>query len=138
MSAQENVVVVQNAYAAFARGDIQTILGSLTDDVEWVLPGEGLIPQAGTYRGLEGVGRFFQLLSQTTEFSALEPREFIADGDRVIVLGFYRGKAKDTGRGFEAQWAMSFTLRSGKVASFREYTDTATIGRAYAERGAAA
>src|SRR6202035_3219740 len=80
MSEQQNVQIVQNAYTAFARGNIQTILDSLADDVEWALPGEGLIPQAGTYQKRDGVARFFQTLTQTTEFSNFEPREFIAQG----------------------------------------------------------
>lgn len=138
MSPQENVAVIQNAYAAFARGDIQTILDTLTEDVEWILPGEGFIPQSGTYRGREGVASFFQKLSQTTEFSSFEPRKFVAEGDLVIALGYYKARAKETGRSFESQWAMSFTMRGGKVSNFREYTDTATIARAYAERGATA
>lgn len=50
----QNVQVVKNAYAAFGRGDIQTILNNLTHDVEWVLPGEGEIPQAGVYDGKKG------------------------------------------------------------------------------------
>ena len=138
MSEQQNVQIVQKAYAAFGRSDIETILDSLADDVEWVLPGEGLIPQAGTYHKRDGVARFFQTLTQTTEFSNFEPREFIAQGDQVVALGSYRGKAKVTNRPFESQWAMAFTIRNGKITKFREYTDTATIGKAFAAGAASA
>ena len=134
----QNVQIVQNAYTAFARGNIQTILDSLADDVEWALPGEGLIPQAGTYHKRDGVARFFQTLTQTTEFSNFEPREFIAQGDRVVALGSYRGKSKVTNRPFESQWAMAFTIHNGKITKFREYTDTATIGKAFAAGAASA
>ena len=134
----QNVQIVQNAYTAFARGNTQTILDSLADDVEWVLPGEGLIPQAGTYHNRDGVARLFQTLTQTTEFSNFEPREFIAQGDRVVALGSYRGKSKVTNRPFESQWAMAFTFRDGKITKFREYTDTSTIGKAFAAGAASA
>jgi ketosteroid isomerase-like protein len=137
MAEQENIKVVQDAYASFGRGDIQALLDSLDENVEWVLPGEGLIPQAGTYHGREGVARFFQALSETTEFSAFEPRDFIAQGDHVIALGTYQGKARATGRPFESSWAMSFLLRDGKVLKFREYTDTGAIGSAFAASTAA-
>jgi hypothetical protein len=131
MSDQQNVQTVQDAYAAFGRGDIQAILNRLTDDVEWFLPGEGEIPQAGLYRGKEGVSRFFQVLAQDTEFSRFEPGTYIAQGDHVVALGRYKAKVRQTGRSFEAEWAMVFTFRGGKIAKFHEYTDTSAISRAY-------
>jgi ketosteroid isomerase-like protein len=96
-----------------------------------------MIPQAGLYHGRDGVARFFQTLDQTTEFSAFEPRQYVAQGDRVIALGWYAGKAKATGRSFESQWAMSFVLRDGKVLKFQEYTDTGAIAPAFAASAAA-
>ena len=137
MAEQENVKVVQDAYASFGRGDVQALLNDLDEQVEWHLPGEGLIPQAGTYHGRDGVARFFQILDQTTEFSAFEPRQFIAQDDRVIALGWYQGKAKATGRSFESNWAMSFVLRDGKVLKFQEYTDTGAIAPAFAASASA-
>ena len=49
MSEQQNIQTVQSAYAAFKRGDIQGVLNTLTDEIEWHTPGEGLIPQAGSH-----------------------------------------------------------------------------------------
>lgn len=137
MAELENIKVVQDAYASFGRGDIQALLENLDEEVDWVLPGEGLIPQSGSYHGRDGVARFFQILDQTTEFSAFEPRQFVAQGDRVIALGWYQGKAKATGRSFESHWAMSFVLRNEKVLKFQEYTDTAAIAPAFAASAAA-
>jgi hypothetical protein len=58
-------------------------------------------------------------------------REFIAQGDTVATLGFYRGTVKPTGRSFSSEWVMVFTLDRGKVARFREYTDTNAIVTAF-------
>ena len=137
MAEQENIKIVQDAYASFGRGDIQSLLDSLDENVEWIVPGEGLIPQSGTHRGRDGVAHFFQSLNETTEFAAFEPGEFIAQGDNVIALGTYKGSAKATGRPFESHWAMSFVLREGKIVKFREYTDTAAIAPAFAASAAA-
>jgi ketosteroid isomerase-like protein len=131
MSEQQNIQVVQDAYAAFRRGEIAAILASVADNVEWFLPGEGLIPQSGLYRGRDGVGAFFSKLADTTEFEAFEPAEFIAQGDRVIACGTYRANAKATGRTFEADWCMAFTIVNGKITRFREYSDTAIVADAY-------
>jgi uncharacterized protein len=48
----------------------------------------------------------------------------VAEGDRVLVMGWERGRVKPTNRNYETHWVMAFALRNGKVAEFREYTDT--------------
>ena len=138
MSEGQNVQIVRDCYASFGRGDIQTILNNLSDDVEWILPGEGVLPQGGLYEGPEGVTRFFQTLSETTEMLKFEPREFVAQGDRVVAFGSFKAKAKATGRSAEANWVMSFTFRDGKITNFREYTDTAALAVAYVQEARSA
>ena len=130
MSAQENVQIVKDGYAAFGRRDIQGLLALFAEDIEWISPGEGL-PLAGTYRGRAGAANFFQKLSETVEFSAFEPREFMAEGDRVLVVGWDSGRVKATNKSFEGHWVMAFTVRNGKVTNFREYTDTLATARAF-------
>lgn len=127
MSEQENVDKIREMYAAFGRGDIAALLNDLADDVAWEEPGPHSLPVSGTFRGREGVAQFFEAVAATWEFEEFEPREFIAQGDRVVALGFYRARSRATGRTMESHWAMAFRLRDGKLTHFREYTDTATI-----------
>jgi len=129
MSEQDNLRLVQEGYGDFSRGDIQTLLGKFADDIEWVIPGSN--PLSGTYKGRNRVGDFFKRLSDLTEISAFEPREFIAQGDKVVVLGRETGQVKSTGRTFQSDWAMAFTLRDGKVVRFQEYADTANLEAAF-------
>ena len=131
MNEQDNLRIVQEGYADFARGDIQTLLGKFADDIEWVIPGSKDNPLTGTYKGRNRVGEFFKLLSDLTEIGTFEPREFVAQGDKVVVLGGETGRVKSSGRTFQAEWAMAFTLRNGKVVKFQEYTDTANIDAAF-------
>ncbi len=137
MGVQENVQVVKEGFAAFSRGDIPGLLALLSDNVEWVTPGSGM-PLAGTYRGHEGVANFFQKLAQETDILDFQPREFVAEGDRVLVVGWERGKIKATNRTFELDWIMAFTVRDGKVTQFREYTDTQALAGAYESAARAA
>lgn len=123
--AGQNVDVVQRTYEAVGRGDIPAFLDLLTDDVEWTLQGPSVIPFAGTRRGREGVAEFFSLVGETLEFEQFEPREFVAQGDTVVVLGFERNLIKPTGRTFEQEWAHVYTLRDGKIAKVRCFEDTA-------------
>lgn len=128
MSAEKNISVVQALYAAFGRGDMATVMVGLTDDVEWVLPGpKEVIPFAGTHHGREAVAQFFLKMNETLEFEQLEPREFVAQGDKVVVLGHSRDRMKSTGRTIENEWAAVVTLRDGKVARYQIYEDTAAL-----------
>jgi hypothetical protein len=130
MSVQENVRIVKDGYAAFGRGDIQGVLALLAEDIEWVIPGEEF-PLAGTYRGRAAMADFFQKWSKLVESSSVEPREFVEDGDRVLVVGFESGRVKATNGTFEVHWVMAFTIRNGKVTNVREYIDTQAWARAF-------
>jgi uncharacterized protein len=97
MSEPTNTDVVQQGYEALGRGDIPAILDLLTDDVEWIHQGPSVIPFAGTRHGHEGVAQYFSLLDENLEFEQFEPREFVAQGDTVVVVGFERSVSKATG-----------------------------------------
>ena len=131
MSDKTNAEVVQQAYTAFGQGDIPALLRLLIDDVEWTLQGPSVIPWAGTHHGHEGVTEFFSLLGETLEFEQFEPREFVAQGDTVVVLGQERSLVKPTGRGFEQEWAHVYTLRDGKIATGLFIEDTAAQVEAF-------
>ena len=123
---ESNTEIVKGAYAAFQRGDIASVVATLDDNVEWeaVIGTEGFVPTAGLRRGRDGVAGFFQQLNEAVAFELFEPREFIAEGDQVAVVGRYKGSAKPTGKPFDAEWVMIFTMRNGKVVKFREYADS--------------
>ena len=65
----------------------------------------------------------------------MEPPEFVAQGDRVLVVGFATGKVKATNRTFEDHFVFAITVRNGKLANIREYVDTQALARA-SQRGA--
>jgi uncharacterized protein len=131
MAVQDNVQIVKDGYAAYLRGDIQGLLALFAEDIEWINPGDGGYPLAGTYRGLAEVAGFIQKLSEVFEISLFEPREFVAEGDRVLVVGFDRGTVKATNRTVEGHWVMAFTLRNGKLTNAREYLDTLALARGF-------
>jgi uncharacterized protein len=128
MSAQENVQIVKNFFAAIGRRDKQGLLALSAEDMEWIIPGEDW-PLAGTYRGHAGLADLLQKASETVETST-EPREFVAQGDRVLVVGFAKGRIKATNRTFEDHWVFAITVRNGKVTNIREYIDTQALARA--------
>jgi uncharacterized protein len=129
MSIQENVQIAKDAFGAVGRGDMQGLLALSAEGIEWIIPGEW--PLAGTHRGHAGVADLFQKASEMVEITFSEPREFVAQGDRVLVVGFSRGKVKATNRTFEDHWVFAFTVRNGKVTNIREYIDTLALARGF-------
>lgn len=127
MNEQQNLEVVQKGYEAFGRGDLNTLLSLLDENVEWISPGPADFPPAGRRRGRQAVAEFFKVLSDTVEILDFEPREFIAKGDRVIVLGRDSARVKATGNAVPFEWVHTFRLQDGKVVTFQEYGDTAAM-----------
>lgn len=132
MHEAQNTRVVQEAYAAFSRSDVQAILDRLDDGIVWKgLYGAGPhVPSAGERRGKAQVAEFFKQVADNVNFSTFEPKEFIADGDKVIALGHYTATTP-IGKAFDSDFAMVFTLRNGKVTAFQEFTDSAAVNAAY-------
>lgn len=124
---QQNIGLVQSGYAAFGRGDIPTFLSLLDANVEWKTPGPSDLPLAGTRRGPAQVGEFFGTLAGIIDFEHFEPTTFLADGDKVVVIGHETFKVKATGKSITGDWCHIFTVRNGKIVAFLEILDTAAL-----------
>src|SRR6266496_6288529 len=111
MSIQENVQIVQDFFAAVGRGDKQALSALSAEDIEWIIPGEDW-PLAGTHRGHAGMAALLQKASEMMDTSFPEPPEYVAQGDRVMVIGFARGSIKATNRTFEDDWVFAITVRN--------------------------
>ncbi|MFC1957809.1 nuclear transport factor 2 family protein [Chloroflexota bacterium] len=118
-------------FTAFGQGDIPTVLGMLSDDVDWQTPATRTKPAeiswARPRRGHEQVAQFFQEFAGKVHPEPFEQMVFTAQGDRVIVEGRNRGTVKSTGRSYEHDWVMIFVLHGGKIAKYRQYYDTADV-----------
>jgi ketosteroid isomerase-like protein len=120
-----NKQIVQDAYAHFAKGNIPALLNNLTDDVIWTTPGpKSIIPWVGIHKGKQQVAEFFKLINENIEFLKFEPKEYITEGDKVVVLGHWEAKSKKSGKTGGSDWTMVFTLKNGKVCEYHEYSDT--------------
>jgi uncharacterized protein len=128
MSTEKNVQTVKDFFAAIGRGDREGLLALVAEDIEWIIPGEDW-PLAGTHRGHAGLADLLQTASKSIETST-EPREFVAQGDRVLVVGFAKGKINATNKAFEDHWIFAITVRGGRLTSIREYIDTQALARA--------
>ena len=128
MSTEKNVQAVKDFFAAMGRGDKEGLRALVAEDIEWIIPGKDW-PLAGTRHGHTGLADLLQTASKTMETST-EPREFIAQGDRVLVVGYAAGKVKATNKPFKDDWVFAITVRDGRLTSIREYVDTQALARA--------
>jgi ketosteroid isomerase-like protein len=129
MSAQENVQIVKNFFAAMGGANKQALLALVAEDIEWIIPGEDW-PLAGTHRGRAELAALLQKASDEVETTYPKPPEFVAQGDRVLVLGVATGKIKATNKPFKDEWVFDITVRDRKVTKIREYIDTQALARA--------
>ena len=107
----------------------QRLLALSAEDIEWIIPGEDW-PLAGTHRGHAGLENLLQQANETVETSYPKPFEFVAQGDRVLVIGVATGKIKATNKPFEDDWVFDITVRNGSLTKIREYIDTQALARA--------
>lgn len=122
--ASQNVEISKKAYGAFAAGDLETVLSTFDDNVEFVVPGNSTI--SGTYRGKAEVTKFFAKLAEKSFTTT--PSRFPADGDLVVVLG------QITAGGESAPEADVCTFRGGKLVKLEAYSDTAMFERVYGRK----
>ena len=123
--AQDNVDVVQGAWDAFERGDIDTVLDAIAPTAETRVPES--LPWGGTYTGPEGFRDFLGRLGEAFEqFSATPEKVLGADDNHVIVLAKTKGRTKAGGT-VEGAAVWIYQLRDGMIADAESFGDTAQL-----------
>ena len=132
MGKHKSTVLIQAIYGAFLRGDVPAVLDKLSDDIEWVAgtPNDA-VPIFGTYKGKAAVQDFFTQLNEAEDIKLFDPHEYIAQYDKVIALVRTEAVVKATGKAFNQETVMVWTIKDGKVTHFRVYDDTAAAVAAY-------
>ena len=113
--AHPNEDITRAAYAAFSSGDLETLSGSMADDVTWHVPGDS--PIAGDYEGKEAVFGFFGKLAELSGGTLnLEVHDILANDEHAVAL--VRGTASRDGRELAQNAVHVMHVRDGKVAEF--------------------
>jgi hypothetical protein len=123
--AQDNVDVVQGAWDAFGRGDMDAVLDAIAPTAETRVP--ETLPWGGTYAGPEGFGDFVAKLYESFEqFSATPDKVLGADDNHVIVVAKVKGRTKG-GTTIENRAVWVYQLREGRIADAETFGDTAQV-----------
>jgi len=137
MNEPENTKLAGQMYETFNAGDIESFLNLFSDDVVWQSPEIENVPLNGKLSGRENLAGFISSLDDYEEFLKMEPTEFIAQADKVVVLGNFLCRSKTTNKQYSTDFAHIVTVADGKIASFYEFFDNAAAGRAHTATKAA-
>jgi len=121
-----NVQILRDAYAAFAAGDVPSVLAVMSPDIVWNeaenFPYADRNPYVGPDAVVQGV---FARLGEEWDFWSLEIEHLLDAGDNVVALGRYKARHSETGKDLNAQFAHIWWLEGGKITRFQQYADTA-------------
>jgi ketosteroid isomerase-like protein len=119
----ENVEIVRSAYAALAEQGVEAMLAFIDPEFEVTTP-PSLASEPDTYRGHDGVRRYFESFSEVMEGVYFEGQEFTAVGDKVLVDTTLHARGRTTGIAAEQRAFLVWTLREGvaiRVDAFAEH-----------------
>jgi ketosteroid isomerase-like protein len=139
MTADKNLALVRDMYAAFGRGDLGFVIDAIADDcddfcvvsatstgVPWHL--------AGKAKGKAAAVRYFEALASVVDHERFEQRDFAATGDHVYSTVNLVQRVRATGKTIVQQEVVHhFTFCDGKVVRCRVLEDTALTQAAFAK-----
>lgn len=131
VSAADNLQVVEGLYAALDADDIPAFLDLCAAEAILQYPADGVLPYGGVWRGREGIERWTELHDQAEEILDFEVGDMVPRDDMVLVLGFFRGRAKDTGRTWETRFIHALTIRDDRLQRWEAYFDSAVAVEAH-------
>jgi ketosteroid isomerase-like protein len=131
----DSIAVVREFYATLERGDLPGVIELVEEEVDWQSPVTRAhrpeIPWSSIRRTKQEVSAFFKELGQNVRPEGFELFRIIAQNDLVVVEGKNRGTVRKTGRTYEHDWVMVFSIRDNKIVRFRHYYDTADLAGAF-------
>ena len=139
MNEQKTKETARRAYDLFKAGDVESLLDLYTADADWETPETENVPHGGRRKGRQQMLEFMSLVNDNMENLHFEPREFVAEGDKVVIFGDYGWRIKATGKKFTSDFVHVNTFNDdGKITAFKEYLDTAKARDAYTASAQAA
>ncbi|MCB9012683.1 MAG: nuclear transport factor 2 family protein [Bacteroidales bacterium] len=126
-----NIAIVKQLYNAFMKKEINTILGLLSQDVEWGEPENPFNPAGGTRTGHAGFLEWINIGKEAEDILVLEPKQFLTNDNFVAVSGYMKCLAKPTGKVYESDFVHLVKIKDNKIQKFQEFFDTYIAGEAF-------
>jgi ketosteroid isomerase-like protein len=119
---RETEELLRRIFGLFSERDLDwdALFELVGPDIVWEVRSD--FPDAGIYRGYEGVRRLSAAFDEAVEQTWYLPLEYIHIGSHVVVPLRWGGLGIGSGAAFaEREETWVFTLRDGKIRHVREY-----------------
>jgi ketosteroid isomerase-like protein len=122
MVSESNVEVIRQGFADLAADGYEAMLPLIAPDFELTTPA-GLAAEPDTYRGPEGMTRYFESFYEAMDEIRFEPREFREIGDWVVVPFLLTARGRSTGLTAEQEAVMAWKLRDGRAVRLEVFAE---------------
>ena len=116
---------------AFGAGNMEELKSTLADTTMWVYHGTADIPYAGTYVGKDEVVRFIGTIMAHTSIEGFAADTFLADGEKVVVLGSEKQRIKKNGQLLQQRWVQVYTVKDHLITHMDEFANTAHAAKLF-------
>lgn len=131
--AKKNVERTRSIFEEMARtGSIQPLLDVLAEDASYKLSLPVGTPLSGEFQGRDSITEYFERLDEVLDVLEVNTRDFVGNGDQVIVLGDEQFVVRKSGRRCSSEFAFILEFREGQVARVRVIEDLSGIVEAFA------
>lgn len=115
-------------FSAFASGDIEKFVETVSDNTVWIYHGTQIIPK-GTFEKKEGVRTFFTNILDKTEIISFEPQQYVTEGNMVVVLGQEHQRVKRSGRELKQKWVQIYTVEDDLITKMEEFATSEEVSK---------
>jgi ketosteroid isomerase-like protein len=121
MSPDNPVAVVQRMLRAFEDRDLDRLVETVHPDSRWTYVGANLRPAKGVDAGRHGVRKFFQTILRNLTITTFHTKEFITDGNIVVIIGFESGTVNASEKIIPKRMGTKYVVQNGLITEMEEY-----------------
>ncbi|EYF00092.1 nuclear transport factor 2 family protein [Chondromyces apiculatus] len=132
MSPAKKIARIRAIFAEFmSTGSPQMLIDSLTRDAVYTMSIGPGTPISGPFVGKESIAGYFRDLPATADHLAVNIHDYLANDDKVVVLGDETLRIKENGVVFFSEFATVFTFRGKKICHVLAVENLGAISNAY-------
>lgn len=120
--------VIDKMFAAFATGNVNAILETVSEDTIWIYHGTQII-QKGIYEGKDGASVFFKNILNGNDIFGFTPTQFITEGNTVVVLGNEHMRMKHNGQETKQNWVQVYTVENNLISRMEEFASSEIVNK---------
>jgi ketosteroid isomerase-like protein len=128
-----DIEVVRAGFEALSAQGVEGLIPLIHPEFEVTTPPD-LAAEPDTYRGPDGIRRYFDSFYEAMDEIRFEPREFLEAGGRVIVPVTLTARGRTTGLEARQELVMAWTLRGGKATRVEVFATLDEALKAAGER----